>query len=126
MTIDTHDLRSLLERMTPGEWSHRGWGDGRTDDGWTNIFENETDTLLVECIPVEYAELIVALRNAAPALLDEIERLRVENGRLRQHIADEANRFNISGSDWERVQQALDALLVGVKSRARAALGEQP
>lgn len=52
----------------------------------------------------------------------EVARLWAENARLRQHIADEANRFNIVGSDWERAQQALDALVSGVKTRARAAL----
>jgi hypothetical protein len=37
--------------------------------------------------------------------------------------ADEANRVNIAGSAYDRAQAALDEIVAGVKSRARAALG---
>jgi enhancing lycopene biosynthesis protein 2 len=49
--------------------------------------------------------------------------LEAENARLRQHIADEANRVNIVGSAYDRAQAALDEIVAGVKSRARNALG---
>lgn len=79
MTVNTQELRELLEKATPGPWAVRydyvvqapSFDDGRlvpvaqpygvNSDG-TDLFAN--------------ARLIAAARNALPALLDEIDALR--------------------------------------------------
>ena len=57
-------------------------------------------------------------------LVAEIERLREENTRLRQHIANTANQINIAGSAYDRAVMAMEELVLGVKREARAALKE--
>lgn len=54
-----------------------------------------------------------------------VERLQAENARLRQYIADQANSFNIVGSAWHQVQEALDRLVTETKQGARAALSSR-
>lgn len=83
------ELERLLAKATPGEWIAQGWGDGSTPDGVTNIFNHDAEVLLMECLPVDDAALIVALRNAAPSLIataHEVEGLRAENARLRETV----------------------------------------
>ena len=60
-----------------------------------------------------------AERDAAVA---KVAALQIENARLRQAIADEANRVNIEGSEYHRAQLALDEIVTGLKRRSRAAL----
>lgn len=57
-------------------------------------------------------------------LVAEIEMLREENTRLRQHIANTANQINIAGSAYDRAVMAMEELVLGVKREARAALKE--
>lgn len=64
---------------------------------------------------------------AAQAKAEErVAGLERENARLRQHIADEANRINIAGSAYDRAQAALDEIVTGLKMRARETLAVQP
>lgn len=74
--VDIDELRALLANTNLGELVACGWGDGSTQMGMTNIFDTRGETLLMECIPDEYAKLIVAAVNALPALLDELTTLR--------------------------------------------------
>lgn len=125
MSIDTQELRSLLERMTPGEW--RVLRDQCHFDTASDIVCG-SKTIAQTCS--KYPQLehdaagIVALKNAAPVLLDEIERLRAA---LEQVVGD-CDRCGgtgshlvhdlITGADlWEDC---------GLCSLARAALGEKP
>lgn len=55
---------------------------------------------------------------------DRIEALTAENERLRVQLADLANTINIVGSHYHKAQVALDDLVLDVKKRARAALGD--
>lgn len=65
---------------------------------------------------------IAELEAEREAFRKERDALRAENARLRQVIADEANRINIEGSAYHKAQLALDEIAVGLKTRARAAL----
>jgi hypothetical protein len=76
MSGDTKALRELLAKATPGPWRH--------DAGDTAVFAtapSKTGSRLLQTLVAgnaapNDAALIVALHNAAPALLDEIDRLR--------------------------------------------------
>ena len=57
-------LEQLSAAATQGELHHCGWGDGSTQMGMTNIFNEHSEVLLVECIPEPDAAFIVALWNA--------------------------------------------------------------
>lgn len=74
-----------------------------------------TERLGITITPAEPPEMVKLAGRAAF--------LEAENARLRQHIADEANRVNIAGSAYDRAQAALDEIVAGVKNRARTALG---
>lgn len=63
-----------------------------------------------------------ALEAALAAATARAEKAEAEVARLRAFIADEHNRVNIVGSDFDKVQQALDVLLTGIRARHRAAL----
>ena len=56
-------LEQLSAAATQGELHHCGWGDGSTQMGMTNIFNEHSEVLLVECIPEPDAAFIVALWN---------------------------------------------------------------
>lgn len=58
------DLAKLSAAATQGMLIHCGWGDGSTYEGMTNIFNEDAEVLLMECIPVGDAAFIVALVNA--------------------------------------------------------------
>jgi chromosome segregation ATPase len=68
MTIDTKELRRLLERATPGPWYEDG-----------DEIRSDSEMGRMPYVPTNRA-LIVAMRNALPGLLDEVERLRDEAG----------------------------------------------
>jgi Lar family restriction alleviation protein len=75
---------------------------------------------------IDKAEAVTAWNTRAdPALASaqaEVAALQIENARLRQVIADEANRINIEGSAYHLAQLALNEIVTGLKQRARAAL----
>lgn len=68
-------LRELLAKATPGTLIAHGWGDGSTQMGMTNIFNEDAEILLMECIPEADAALIVEAVNALPTLLARIAAL---------------------------------------------------
>jgi hypothetical protein len=71
------------------------------------------------------ADVVLSVMKPDPALAAaqaEVAALQIENARLRQAIADEANRINIEGSAYHRAQLALDEIVTGLKVRYRAAL----
>ena len=82
--IDTARMRELLAKATPGPW--KAWDRGI---GWEVHDENdiEINSEFRETFREGDAALIVALRNAAPALLDTIVALRAENAALVHDIA---------------------------------------
>lgn len=57
-------LPELSAAATQGALIHHGWGDGSTLGGMTNIFNEDAEVLLMECIPEADAAFIVALWNA--------------------------------------------------------------
>ncbi len=90
MTTDIPALRALLAKATPGPWSANR--PHHTADGEMEWEILGTPRDLCVCIKANYldpedAELIPALRNAAPALLDELERLRVQNNQMEAVIS---------------------------------------
>lgn len=70
----TAPLRALHEAATPGTLVACGWGDGSTQNGMTNIFNEDAEVLLMECIPEHDAALIVAAVNSLPHLIAQAER----------------------------------------------------
>lgn len=56
-------LAALSEAATQGALVHHGWGDGSTQMGMTNIFNEDAEVLLMECIPEGDAAFLVALWN---------------------------------------------------------------
>ena len=57
-------LAALSDAATPGNLDARGWGDGSTLWGMTNVFNDDAEALVMECIPEADAKFIVALWNA--------------------------------------------------------------
>lgn len=98
--VDTTRLRELLAKATPGEWDI-------AEVDWAGLeFSIHAPTGCIAGGLVEYgafsveqarinAALIVALRNAAPALLDELEALRHEAQSSRGLIASFQIRMDI-------------------------------
>ncbi len=56
-------LEQLSAAATQGTLIHHGWGDGSTQMGMTNIFNEDAEVLVMECIPEADAAFIVALWN---------------------------------------------------------------
>lgn len=84
-------LRERLEKATPAPWEACVPGDYGDFDGDSRVMCGDDKRIAVFHWNERYAEgndadieLSVALRNAAPALLDEIERLRAELARVRK------------------------------------------
>lgn len=104
--LDTRALRALMEKATPGPWGktpHEEKNDvciWKPDGSWlANVGNWARCTIVVdgelvapdniETIEVEHdanAALIVALVNAAPALLDEVDALRAESEHFNERI----------------------------------------
>lgn len=62
--MSTKDFAALSDAATPGNLDARGWGDGSTLWGMTNVFNDDAEALVMECIPEADAKFIVALWNA--------------------------------------------------------------
>jgi len=67
---DLPALREAVAKMTPGPWEY--------DTETHGVYNAEVGYGIVDAEPKDAAG-IVALRNAAPALLDEVERVRAEH-----------------------------------------------
>lgn len=72
--FDTEELRRLLEAATPGPWD--------TNSGFV-VWDQSQDKAVADVPSSADGKLIVALRNAAPELLSEIDKLRAEVEGLR-------------------------------------------
>jgi predicted RNA-binding protein len=81
----------------------------------TSIFDQLDHLANINALMYDDLDTIDAAKN-------RIEILEAENARLRQAIADEANRINIEGSAYHKAQLALDEIVVGLKQRTRAVL----
>lgn len=69
-------LEELLAKATKGRLIAHGWGDGSTQMGMTNVFNEDAEVLLMECIPENDANLIVEAINALPCLIEDIRAMR--------------------------------------------------
>lgn len=125
--VDTARLRELLAKATPGEWKHyrrkptkKEWQIDAVDDANGDAVVHRTGfdaSPLRQKAKAANAALIVALRNAAPALLDEVEALRAEKDVISKEnaklIADRA--FYIGEADKcrnerDRYREALQSI----------------
>lgn len=80
MTALSDKLAALAKDATPGSLISQGWGDGSTPDGVTNIFNEDAEVLLMECIPVGDATLIVELVNNLPTIIEALREQEASNG----------------------------------------------
>lgn len=92
----TTELRELLAKATDGPWSWAtcGFDNYAFTIGRKDPVENMTHVIADVCIrePAKAnAALIVAAVNALPALLDRVEALEAENGRLREALTPSAD-----------------------------------
>lgn len=90
------------------------------DDVWrearARYLNDTTGTSLEEHV------LRVTLEAAAAVISETIAERDSENARLRQHIADSANRINVAGSAYDDAMKALDRLVRETKRDARVVL----
>lgn len=105
MSVDTKRLRERLAAATPGPW--RYLVDDATVDGMIDgIVDGDGDDIVkTDCgiYPprLEDAQLIAALRNEAPALLDELEKLRAVHGIVSQESElDRLRRLEAADTAW--------------------------
>jgi hypothetical protein len=89
--IDIDELRKLEQEAMPRPWLH---GHDFRDDGADQVIADGL-TICFMATPIEYheadTELIVALRNAAPELLDELEQARERIKELEVENAEQKN-----------------------------------
>lgn len=93
---DIASFRELLAKATQGEWAYESVGDDNTyaigvamdaeDKFVSGYIGPDHDVIVVDTVGQEIqgyanASLIVAAVNALPGLLDEVEKLRVNNAR---------------------------------------------
>jgi hypothetical protein len=77
--IDIDRLRELHDKATPGPWTRRS-NIGRPDIVQIGAYYWQTNSLMTDSQPVSDARFIAEVHEALPALLDELERLRADNG----------------------------------------------
>ena len=94
---DLPALREAVAKMTPGPWEY--------DTETHGVYNAEVGYGIVDAEPKDAAG-IVALRNAAPALLDEVERVRAEH----EYQLCEAQR-------WAGRAEQAEAELAALKTR---------
>ena len=131
--VDVQKLRRLLANATVSPWRHetkeqlgeneavlgelhRVVCDFYTDEtpGVCGDYSHDGDWFLTD----DDADLIAELRNEAPAMLDEIERLRAENHKLFGAGVDLASEIERLRAENERMRASLD----GSKKLAIAAV----
>jgi hypothetical protein len=103
--IDLDHLRRLLASATPGLWE--------TARDPYRVHDAEGEAIADTWSPSD-AALIAALRNAAPTLIDEVERLRAEVARIRE-AADVAPEDDLA---WVVVRKLDEAENVGADMAA--------
>ena len=96
-SIDTAALRALLDKGTPGRWI----AGAAREDGTAQVYCPNRGPMRV-IVPVAETEphnaaLISALRNAAPTLLDEVDRLREALAGERRHLLADEERRKLTG-----------------------------
>lgn len=74
--IDIERLRELLAKATPEPWE--------THPGGSMVWDGSK--LIIPVVYLSDGALIVELRNQAPALLDELERLKTERDALQERL----------------------------------------
>lgn len=103
---DIATLRKLLAEATPGPWDE--------DTCLIQACAFSGGHAHAEFIEPTDATLIVALRNAAPALLDELERLRAEAaeatywGEMTCEVTEPEADCRCPGCDFRRTESAAD------------------
>ena len=113
MTLD-----QLSAAATQGTLIHHGWGDGSTQMGMTNIFNEDAEVLVMECIPEADAAFIVALWNTyrtgqLVAVADDVKAALVRARDTAMHHTLAA-RIPECGTFGE-IAQDLDAALAAMK-----------
>jgi hypothetical protein len=118
------ELKALAEKAQFGTLTAMGWGDGSTQMGMTNVFDEDAEALVVECIPEDQATLIVALVNNLPAILSALEAVPVMKEALEQSEQGWENVVEMGllpPDHWETANN-----LFHVCSQALAALEPKP
>lgn len=112
------DWRALAEAATPGPWAWRV----TEDRHWAEVTPppDDRDGPVARSLADDDAAFIAAARDAVPALLDEVERLRAERDRAVRDALDEAARRIEAlmlddpqrgyGVGWRAMNRALCAL----------------
>jgi hypothetical protein len=85
--MDLEELKRLLEKATPGPWKYvraKRFTQGSVDNGIGSLYSQDcliyTTPCDRSCLPETWkrqasdGELIAALRNAAPKLIEELEK----------------------------------------------------
>jgi len=80
MATDLNALEAVLAKATPGQWQQDPIGDYYIRDGAGNV--------VIRCDQNETRDLMIALHNAAPALIAEHRALLAENTALRSALAN--------------------------------------
>lgn len=123
--VDLEALRALERAATPGPWVYEPDDEGSTM-GWVsakrkNMMPSPLFKVLSDSAQAALdADLVEALRNAFPAMADEIERLREALDSIRIYGSDTLS-GRVDGPDdrqWQRES------VLEMTRRARAALGE--
>lgn len=90
MTLNLEELETLLAAATPGPWE--------ADHNCTTfLYSTEYEIGRIES--GQDADLIIALRNAAPALIARVRELESENDVLNEELS-------LASEDWEPIETA--------------------
>ena len=139
-SVDLPALREALKKMTPGPLAHDTYRFNQgTGDKWRGIVGGEGELVVrvgdcgehdgVFLCQQDSANLdaIVALVNAAPALLDELEQARAEIEALELELAEAGKSLGLEIAQLRAELGEMDVRLAGVEAERdhyRAALAE--
>lgn len=111
--VDIARLRELLAKATPGPWKSLDDPDG-LHQLWTDRSFTLDQLIARSCFKPaskQNTDLIAALRNEAPALLDELERLRHQLKKPRSCDTDEINQLKAERDKLREEVERLDGEL---------------